>query len=398
MDLRFTDEELAFRDEARAFIKANLPAGIRERKASTYFDVTPAQIREWHRILFDKGWAAPAWPKEYGGTGWSSIQRYIWEEVSAEEGAPPLSPFGITMVGPVIYTFGTEEQKARHLPGILSGEVAWCQGYSEPGSGSDLASLKTRAEDKGDHFLVNGQKIWTTHAHLADWIFALVRTDPDAKKQEGISFLLIDMKTPGVEVRPIITIDKRHELNEVFFDDVRVPKENLVGKLNKGWTYAKFLLGNERTGIAEVGATKQRLRRLRDMAATTAAGDGTRLADVPEFSQRLAAIEIDLTALEYTNLRILADEASGKGVGAEASMLKIRGSELQQAVTELAVEALGLYAGPYAMGTEGSNLPPVGPDEAEPAVATYLFLRAATIYGGSNEIQRDVISKAVLGL
>jgi alkylation response protein AidB-like acyl-CoA dehydrogenase len=301
------------------------------------------------------------------------------------------------MVGPVIYTFGSAAQKARYLPRILSGEDWWCQGYSEPGSGSDLASLKTRAESDGDDYIVNGQKTWTTQAHHANMIFCLVRTDPKVKPQEGISFLLIDMTVPGITVRPIITIDEGHSINDVFLDNVRVPKANRVGEEGKGWTYAKFLLGHERTGIAAVAASKKRLARLKEIARAEQSG-GVPLIDDGGFRRKLAAVEIDLMALEYTNLRVLADEAAGKGPGPEASLLKIRGSEIQQAITELACEALGYYAHPYQSLEAGSNLPPVGPGYAEGVMGDFLYSRATTIYGGSNEIQRNVIAKMVLGL
>ncbi len=306
---------------------------------------------------------------------------------------------GQSLVGPVIYTFGTEAQKEFFLPRILNYEHWWCQGYSEPGSGSDLASLSTRAVRDGDHYVVNGAKTWTTYAQWADWIFCLVRTDPDVKQQEGISFLLIDMTTPGIEVRPIETIDGVHHLNNVFFTDVRVPVENRIGEENQGWTYAKFLLGNERMTIAEVGMSKKRLQRLKDVAKAEQTDGGT-LSQVSAFAQKVAAAEVDLTALEVTNLRFLCEEAAGKPVGAEASMLKIKGSELRQTLTELSVEAVGYYAlanDPARIG-DGRNEPPVGPDHAWAATPDYLYSRASTIYGGSNEIQRNIIAKMVLGL
>lgn len=396
MDLEFTPEERAFRDEVRAFIRDNLPPELAEKNRRNVH-LEKDDIVTWHRILHKQGWGAPNWPKKYGGPGWSPVQRYIFDEETAAADAPGLAPFGIAMVGPVIYTFGTEEQKKRYLPRILSMEDWWCQGYSEPGAGSDLASLRTRADSDGDHYIVNGHKIWTTQAHFANMMFCLVRTDQNAKPQEGISFLLIDMNTPGITVRPIISIDEGHSVNEVFLDNVRVPKTNLIGKEGKGWTYAKFLLGNERTTIAEVARSKQRLRRLKEIARAEQAFGAPLLQD-PAFRDKVAAVEIDLLALEYTNLRVLAAENAGKGVGPEVSMLKIRGSEIQQTITELACEALGYYAAPYERRPDGSNQPPVGPDYAQGRMESFLYYRATTIYGGSNEIQRNIIAKMVLGL
>ena len=396
MDLEFTAEERAFREEVRTFIRSSLPPALAE-KTRQRIHLDKADFVAWHRILHARGWGAPNWPQQYGGPGWTPVQRYIFDEECASSDAPPLVPFGISMVGPVIYTFGTDAQKAKYLPRIVSMEDWWCQGYSEPGSGSDLASLRTRAESDGDHYVVNGHKIWTTQAQHANMMFCLVRTDPNAKPQEGISFLLLDMTDPGVKVRPIISIDEGHSVNEVFLDNVRVPRANLIGKEGKGWTYAKFLLGNERTGIAEVATSKQRLKRLKDIARAEQACGRPLLQD-PDFSAKVAAVEIDLLALEYTNLRMLAAENAGKGVGPEASMLKIRGSEIQQSLSELACEALGYYAAPYEHRPDGSNQPPVGPDYAQGRMESYLYYRATTIYGGSNEIQRNIIAKMVLGL
>jgi alkylation response protein AidB-like acyl-CoA dehydrogenase len=391
MQLAFSAAELAFRREVGEFIRGNLPPDIRERmrlgKALSKDD-----MRRWHRILFERGWAAPHWPAEHGGPGWGAVERYLFEEELAANDAPSLLPFGLTMVGPVIYTFGAREQQTRFLPPILSGEHFWCQGYSEPGAGSDLASLQTRAVRDGDHYVVNGTKTWTSLAHWADWMFCLVRTDGSRKPQEGITFLLIDMKTPGLEVKRITTIDQGWHVNMTYLADVRVPVANRIGEENKGWTYAKFLLGNERTGIAEVGQSKQRLRRLKEIARDQG------LADNADFARKLAEAEIELTALEYTNLRYLAEEAAGRAVGPEASLLKIRGSEIRQKITELCVEALGWYAHPYAGEESGRNEPPPGPDYAEPQLADWLYSRATTIYGGSNEIQKNIIAKAVLGL
>jgi pimeloyl-CoA dehydrogenase large subunit len=404
MDLRFTPEELAFRDEVRAFIRDNLPDDIR-RKMVDGRDLSKDDTVRWQRILNAKGWAVPHWPVEWGGTDWTPVQQYIFqEEVQAAPAPAPLA-FGVSMVGPVIATFGSEEQKKRFLPRIANIDDWWCQGFSEPGAGSDLASLKTTARRDGDHYVVNGQKTWTTLAQHADWIFCLVRTDPAAKKQEGISFLLIDMKTPGITVRPIITIEGGHEVNEVFFDDVRVPVENLVGQENKGWDYAKFLLGNERTGIARVGVSKERIRRVKQLAALERAGDRPLIED-ERFREKVAAVEVELKALEMTQLRVVAAERSRGEKGKPdpaSSILKIKGSEIQQATTELLMEVVGPYAMPFQPEereeeTPGWNEPPIVPDWAASAAPNYFNWRKISIYGGSNEIQRNIIAKAILGL
>jgi len=398
MDLAFSDEELRFREEARAFVAANLPEDI-AAAVRIGRDLSKEEITRWQKILFDKGWIAPHWPQAYGGGGWDATRRYIFDQVLSEYDTPDLNPFGLQMVGPVIYTFGDDAQKQRFLPSILSSDEWWCQGYSEPGAGSDLATLQTRAVRDGDHYIVNGTKTWTSLAQYADWIFCLVRTSSEGKPQEGITFLLIDMTTPGIEVKPIITIDGRRHVNMTYFTDVKVPVANRVGEENKGWTYAKFLLGNERTGIAEVGPSKRRLRRLKQIAAAETAGARPLLEDA-DFAGRIADAEIGLTALEYLSLRFLAEEAAGRPVGPEASMLKIRGSELRQQITGLTIEALGHYAAPYELEqlSEGWNEPPLGPDHAAGQMPEYLYSRAATIYGGSNEIQRNIIAKMVLGL
>jgi alkylation response protein AidB-like acyl-CoA dehydrogenase len=398
MDLAFTAEETAFADEVRAFVRENLPADIAE-KMRIGRHIGREEIARWHRILFEKGWVAPQWPVEFGGTGWDANRRYLFDQVISEFDAPELLPFGLQMVGPVIYTFGTQAQKARFLPKILSGEEFWCQGYSEPGSGSDLASLQTKAVRDGDHYVVNGVKTWTSLAHMADWIFCLVRTSSEGKQQEGISFLLIDMKTLGIEVREITTMDQRRHVNMTYFTDVRVPAENLIGEENKGWTYAKFLLAHERTGIAEVGQSKRRLRRLKEFAGGEPTRGGRLIAD-DDFAARVADVEIALTALEYLSLRFLAEEAAGRPIGAEASMLKIKGSEIRQQLTELTIESLGYYAVPYELDqlADGWNEPPLGPEHAAAQMPEFLYSRAATIYGGSNEIQRNIIAKMVLGL
>ena len=394
MDFTFSPQEEAFRKAVRSFIAANLPKDLngRARRDMT----TREDFIAWHKILYEQGWIAPAWPKEYGGTGWSVTQRYIFNEECAEAETPIILPFGLAMVGPVIYTFGNDQQKKKYLPRILSGDDWWCQGYSEPGAGSDLASLKTRAVRDGDHYIVNGQKTWTTLAQFADWIFCLVRTDPAAKNQEGISFLLIDMKTPGITVKPIIVLGGVHEVNEVFFDNVKVPIENRVGEENKGWTYAKFLLVHERSGIAGVARSKKAIERLRQMGESETV-DGTPLVETDEFARKIAELEIDLSALEFTELRTLAQEAQGRMAGPESSILKIKGTEIQQRITELTLEAVGYYGFPDAAAFN-DNQYPVGPDYAVGQAGHYLNMRKASIYGGSNEIQRNIIAKMVLGL
>ncbi|MBL8531657.1 MAG: acyl-CoA dehydrogenase family protein [Hyphomonadaceae bacterium] len=395
MDLNFSAEEIAFRDEVRAFIDANYPAHLKGRVLRE--DLSKEDFLAWHKILGKKGWSAPAWPKEYGGTGWTATQRYIWlEENARAETIPPL-PFGVSMVGPVIYTFGTAEQKQRFLPGILSGEVWWCQGYSEPGAGSDLASLKTRAVREGDHYIVNGQKTWTTLGQYADWGFFLVRTDPNAKQQEGISFLLIDMKSPGVTVRPIKLLDGGYEVNDVFLENVKVPVDQRIHEENKGWTCAKFLLAHERAGIAGVARSKRNVERLKAIAKAELGDNGAPLIQDEDFRRKLAELEIDLTALEMTELRTLAREQAGRGPGPESSLLKIKGTEIQQRLTELTLEAVGNYAQPFPRAL-GDNEFAVGPDYAGAAAPIYFNWRKASIYGGSNEIQRNIIAKMVLGL
>ncbi|WP_397578711.1 acyl-CoA dehydrogenase family protein [Sphingorhabdus sp.] len=397
MQLEFSPEEIAFQQEVRTFIAENYPENLRSVQDEGH-DLSKEDFLSWHRILAKKGWIAPAWPVEYGGTGWTATQRFIWSEELAAADCVGTMPFGLSMVGPVIYTFGTPEQKAQFLPGILSGDDWWCQGYSEPGAGSDLASLRTKAVRDGDHYVVNGQKTWTTMAQYADWGFFLVRTDSDAKAQEGISFLLINMKTPGVTVRPIITLGGEHEVNEVWLEDVRVPVANRIYEENKGWTCAKFLLAHERTGIAAVARSKRGVEKIKSIARTEQDGDRPLIAN-PFFKRKIAELEIDLTALEFTELRSLAGEAAGKGPGPESSLLKIKGSEIQQRITELALEAVGHYGAPYFRGFgEGDNEHPIGPDYAHRAAPTYFNTRKTTIYGGSNEIQRNIIAKMVLGI
>ena len=399
MDLAFTPDELNFQRDVRQFLRDHLPEKIRQQAIRTPSYVPKDMTQQWTRILARKGWIAPHWPKQYGGTGWNLTQRHIYDEEYQAANAPRLSPFGLTMVGPVIYSFGTDEQKARHLPPILAGDIFWCQGYSEPGAGSDLASLKTRAERRGDTYIVNGHKIWTSHAHHADWIFALVRTDAGAKSQNGISFLLIDLRTPGVEVRPIRSMDGGHYLNEVFFTDARVPVDNRIGEENHGWTYAKFLLGNERTGIAGVSKSKQKLRRLIEIAKAEDSG-GAKLWDDTGFRARVAQVGARLEALELTNLRFLDQAASGKPLGPETSILKLNGTEIEQELNDLLCEALAYYGVPFDAQSlrPDFNQEPIGPDWGIGVQAERLLRRAASIYGGSNEIQRNIIAKNVLGL
>jgi alkylation response protein AidB-like acyl-CoA dehydrogenase len=393
MDLNYSAEETAFRDEVRAWIKANLPDDLRD-KVLNYRELTKDDLLGWHRTLAKQGWVAPFWPKEWGGTGWTVVQRYIFEEECGAAGCPPVVAFGVRMCAPVLLRFGTEAQKQRFLPRIYNGDDFWVQGYSEPGSGSDLASLKTRAVRDGDRYVVTGQKIWTTLGHYGDWIFCLVRTDPKTeKRQEGISFLLIDMKTPGITVRPIILMDQSHEVNEVFFDDVSVPAENLVHEEGKGWTVAKYLLGYERMGTGNIAVSKRELARIKDLAAKSEK-DGQPLLEDPRFRDRLSRVEVELMALEITNMRFLDQLRGGRAPGAEVSMLKIKGTEIQQSLTELAMQT----AGPFAQAFR-----PVGGERQFDRLTASFFprycnVRKATIYAGSNEIQRNIIAKATLGL
>ena len=397
MDLQFTADEIAFRDEVRKFIAENYPEQLKGRRRGDA-ELAKEDYLAWHKVLAKQGWVAPSWPVEYGGTDWTPTQKYIYNNEMARAECLQLMPFGLSMVAPVIWTFGRQDQKDHYLPRIYNGDDWWCQGYSEPGAGSDLASLSTRAVRDGDEYVVNGSKTWTTLAQHADMIFCLVRTDPDTKPQAGISFLLIDMKTPGITVRPIITMDGGHEVNEIFFEDVRVPVANRIGEENEGWTYAKVLLGHERTGIAGVARSKQQIKRLKDMAGREQQG-GLPLIRDPDFSRKIAQLEIDLLALEYTDLRVLASESAGKGPGPESSILKIKGTEIQQRITELLVEAAGVYGAPYLRGMtyEGENFP-IGPQDAVGVAPEYFNVRKTSIYGGSNEIQRNIIAKAVLGL
>jgi alkylation response protein AidB-like acyl-CoA dehydrogenase len=396
MDLNYSTEEAAFRDDVRGWLEDNLPEDLR-RKTAAGDHLDKDDLLRWHKILAKKGWVAPAWPEEWGGPGWNVTQRYIFEEECGLAGTPPIVAFGVTMCAQVLLKFGSPEQKQRHLPGIYNGDVFWVQGYSEPGSGSDLASLKTRADRRGDTYVVNGQKIWTTLGQYGDWIFCLVRTDFESKiRQEGISFLLIDMKTPGITVRPLILMDGGHEVNEVFFDNVEVPAENLVHEEGKGWTVAKYLLGHERLNTGRIGGSKRELVRLKAFAAEQTDGHGRRLIDDPRFRDKFTRVEVELMALEITNLRFLDAMRGGKPPGADVSMLKIRGTEIQQALTELMMQAAGPMAAPFK---------PTGPQAAvdfDDALAhlapRYANYRKTSIYAGSNEIQRNIIAKATLGL
>ncbi|HEX8603971.1 MAG TPA: acyl-CoA dehydrogenase family protein [Pseudoduganella sp.] len=417
MDLNYAAEDEAFRLQVRAFLDTSLPPELR-RKVRGHLRLAKDDYVRWHRIVAAQGWAAPGWPVEHGGTGWNAVQRHIWDDECALAGAPQILPFGVNMVAPVIMAFGSEAQKAHYLPRILHCDDWWCQGYSEPGAGSDLASLKTTAVREGDHYVVNGQKTWTTLAQHADMIFCLVRTDPAARKQEGISFLLIDMKSPGVTVRPIIMLDEEHEVNEVFFDDVRVPVANLVGQENQGWTYAKYLLGHERTGIAAVGRSKRELQFLKGLAMRQQQ-DGRPLLDDARFAAKVARVEIELMALEITVLRTIAQE--GKAPGPQASLLKVKGTEVQQLLAELMVEAVGPGALPFdpgyldgehghtATGVPGAlaatpaTMPAATPadadaDDTAPLAPYYFNYRKTSIYGGSNEIQKNIIARMILGL
>jgi len=393
MDLAFTPEEQQFREEIRTWVAANLPADI-STKVHNAMELTRDDLQRWAKILGSKGWLGHAWPKEFGGPGWNAVQKHLFEEECALAGAPRVVPFGPVMVAPVIMAFGNAEQQKRFLPGIASGEVWWSQGYSEPGSGSDLASVKTRAERKGDKYIVNGQKTWTTLGQYGEWIFCLVRTSTEGKPQTGISFLLIDMKSPGVTVRPIIMLDGGHEVNEVFFDNVEVPAENLIGEENKGWTYAKHLLSHERTNIADVNRAKRELERLKRIAKREGVWEDTRFRD------EIAKLEVDVVALEMLVLRVLSAEKSGKNSLDIAGLLKIRGSEIQQRYSELMM----LAAGPFAMprireameaGWQGDF--PGGEIGNAPLAFTYFNMRKTTIYGGSNEVQRNIVSQVVLG-
>ena len=396
MDLSYSPAEEAFRDEGRAFLAEHLPAELAD-KVKSGRELTKADMERWHAILQERGWLAATWPEEHGGPGWGPVERHIFEEECCRAGAPRVVPFGIHMLGPVVIKFGSDRQKAEVLPRILDGTDWWAQGYSEPGAGSDLAGLKTTAVRDGDHYVVNGQKTWTTLGQHANRIFCLVRTGPrEGKPQEGISFLLIDMDTPGVEVRPIRLIEGGHEVNEVFFDDVRVPASNLVGEENQGWTIAKYLLGHERTNIAGIGFSMEAFDKVKALAKTQKRA-GRRLIDTPLFAARMAEIEIDLEAMKITNLRMLADAQKNGQPGLESSMLKIKGTVIRQAINDLSRRALGPAAAPFPSEDLEGNLA-VAPAGNARNAASYFNNRKLSIYGGSNEVQRNILSKAMLGL
>ena len=399
MDLSFSPEIEAFRREVRTFIRENLPADIKRMAEQEQHELEREDQMRWHRILFEKGWSVPSWATEDGGPGWSHEQQYVFEQELAANGAPRLTPFGWDMLGPTIIAFGTEGQKKRFLPGIISGEEWWCQGFSEPGAGSDLASLQCKAVRDGDHYVLNGEKTWTSTGHKADLMFGLFRTDSSGKRQHGITFLLLDMKTPGITLTPIITFDGGHEVNQTFFDDVRVPVENRIGEESKGWAIAKYLLGLERLNIAEVARTRAMIGRLKTICGTELGG-GRPLIEDRDIAERIAELEIDLRALELTEQRFLFGGAGVEELGAEASILKIRGTEIQQKATEMTVGALAYYAHPYLPEqlTEGANEEAVGGEATGYAAISYFNLRKTSIYGGTNEIQRNIVAKAVLGL
>ncbi len=397
MNLDYTDAQKAFREEVRTFLDEKLPERLTDRGRAGRA-LTKADHEAWHAILNDRGWLAGNWPVDFGGTGWDAVQRHIFEDEMTRAGAPRIVPFGLAMLGPVLQKFGSKAQQDHYLPRILNGDDWWCQGYSEPGAGSDLASLRCEAVRDGDHYVVNGQKTWTTLGQYANMIFCLVRTSREGKPQEGISFLLIDMETPGVEVRPIVLIDGSAEVNEVWFSDVRVPVENLVGKENEGWTYAKYLLTHERTNIAGVGFANAGLETLKRIARAERDGDRP-LIENPHFAARMARVEIDLMAMATTNLRVVSAAAAGQAPGAESSMLKVKGTTLRQEINALTRTAVGPYAMPFqSEAVEGSNEAPIGPDYAAQATAQYLNNRKLSIYGGSNEVQRTIIAKILLEL
>jgi alkylation response protein AidB-like acyl-CoA dehydrogenase len=398
LDLQDSAQDAAFRDEIREFVARRLPSDIRDRVLG-FLRLEREDYVRWQRILFEQGWGAPGWPVEFGGTGWSARQRTVFEEECFAGGAPRQMPFGLSMVGPVLMTFGNEAQKARFLPRIADMRDWWCQGYSEPGAGSDLASLSTRAERQGADFIVTGQKTWTSFAHWANWIFCLVRTRTDCKPQQGISFLLIDMTTPGVRVNPIRTLDQGRDVNEVFLDEVRVPAENLVGEENRGWTIAKYLLGHERTNIAGIGMCKRLLQRLKDFARSERK-HGRPLIEDTRFRDRIVKIEIEVLSHEWSLMRLISLERAGKPIGTEASILKIRGSEIQQELAELLMECAGAYAMPYVPEAlePGFTGDTAGGLHLNSLAAQYFDLRKVSIYGGTTEVQKNIVGRALLGL
>jgi len=401
MDAAFTAEDELFRDEVRTYLREATPPELKY-KVENGIEMQREDVVGWHKILYEKGWVAPNWPEEFGGPGWTLTQKYIFDEELGFAGAPRLVVFGINMCGPVLIGFGTEAQRERFLPPMLSAEHIWCQGYSEPGSGSDLASLQTRAVRDGDEWVINGTKTWTTKAHWADWCFMLVRTSSEGKKQEGITFVLVDLKSPGIEIRPIILMDGLHETNMVFFTDVRVPVENTVGEIDKGWSIGKFLLAHERMSGGSLGSHKTLLRQLKQIARDDEISAGRPLAEDPDFASEIAKIEIELRTLEAFNLRALdkLGALGGKALGVEANLFKIRNTDIHQRLTELKMKAIGYYANPYLINalSHGWNEPPIGAEYANGMTPSYLHFRKVSIYSGSNEIQRNIISKAQLGL
>jgi alkylation response protein AidB-like acyl-CoA dehydrogenase len=398
MDLTFTAQEEAFRHEVRDFLATKLPPDV-ALKARRGQRLSKVEVERWQAILSGQGWLAPHWPVEYGGAGWSVVERFIYEQEAALANAPPPVPFGLNMLAPVLIKYGSEAQKQHWLGRMLRGEDWWCQGYSEPGAGSDLANIKTMAVRDGDDYVINGQKTWTTLAQHANMMFVLVRTERSEKRQDGISFVLVDLTAPGVEIRPIITLDGDHEINEVFFTDVRTPVSNLVGEENRGWTYAKYLLTYERTSMAGIGASTAGMTWLKELAGKQLKR-GRPLIEDPLFATRLARAEIELANLRTTAMRVVASAARGEAPGPESSMLKVRGTELRQEISSLSRRALGPYAQPFLSEAleDGRNEQPIGPVDAPAVTPTYLNLRKLTIFGGSNEIQRNIIAKAILRL
>ena len=398
MDLNFTEQQQDFQKEVRGFLDEHLDAEVSE-KVKNGISITKGESEEWHNKLNNKGWLAGPWPKEFGGQNWGVVEKFIFEEECGASGAPRIVPFGVGMLAPVLMKFGSEKQRKHWLPRMLTGEDWWCQGYSEPGSGSDLASLSTKAEEIDGSYIINGTKTWTTLAQHADMMFILVRTNSDCKPQEGISFMLLDMKSPGVSVKPIITLDGGHEVNMVYLENVKVPKENLIYEENKGWTVAKYLLGHERTSIAAVSRSKKALSKVREIAKLNINGDSN-LTDDSRFMDKVTKCDVRLQALEYAELKSISDDVKGIPPGPEASMLKIRGSEIQQEITELVLEASGYYANPYQPNIMdiGNNEPLIGPEWSSAAAPKYFNTRKTTIYGGSNEIQKNILAKMVLEL
>lgn len=404
MDIRFAPTDEAFRRNVREFLRTAMPADLKY-KVENGIEMRRDDVVRWHKILHEKGWVAPNWPKEYGGPGWTLTQKYIFDEELGRAGAPYLVSFGINMCGPVLMGFGTDEQRARFLPKILSAEHVWCQGYSEPGSGSDLASLQTTAVRDGDEWVINGTKMWTTKAHWADWCFMLVRTSNEGKKQEGITFLLVDLKSPGIEIRPIYLLDGLHETNQVFYTDVRVPVENTVGEVDMGWSIGKYLLAHERMSGGSLGRQTTLLRQLKQIAAEDEVSGGRPLAEDPDFARGIAAVEIELRTMEAFNLRVLsklskAGELGAQALGVEANVFKTRTTEIHQRLTELKMKAIAYYANPYLLSAlqDGWNEPPIGAEYANGVTPAYLHFRKLSIYSGSNEIQHNIIAKAGLGL